>query len=30
VFERVGDEGRELREVARRRDVGRPGVVVWL
>ena len=30
VFERVGAEGRELKEVARRQDVGRPGVVVWL
>ncbi|GAA5894350.1 hypothetical protein JCM8208_006209 [Rhodotorula glutinis] len=30
IFERVGTEGRELREVARRQDVGRPGVVVWL
>ncbi|BGP39147.1 hypothetical protein JCM10449v2_003085 [Rhodotorula kratochvilovae] len=29
VFERVGEAGRELEEVARRRDVGRPGVVLW-
>ncbi|GAA5844053.1 hypothetical protein JCM9279_003716 [Rhodotorula babjevae] len=29
VFERVGAEGRELKEVARRQDVGRPGVVLW-
>ncbi|GAA5897130.1 hypothetical protein JCM6882_001800 [Rhodosporidiobolus microsporus] len=30
IFERVGDEGRELKEVARKRDVGRPGIALWL
>ncbi|KPV77536.1 uncharacterized protein RHOBADRAFT_51380 [Rhodotorula graminis WP1] len=30
IMERVGADGRELKEVARRQDVGRPGVVVWL
>ncbi|GAA5823479.1 hypothetical protein JCM11251_000648 [Rhodosporidiobolus azoricus] len=30
VFERVGEEGRELKEVARKQDVGRPGIALWL
>ncbi|GAA5970575.1 hypothetical protein JCM11641_007358 [Rhodosporidiobolus odoratus] len=29
IFERAGVDGRKLREVARARDVGRPGVVLW-
>ncbi|GAA5903773.1 hypothetical protein JCM5296_003920 [Sporobolomyces johnsonii] len=30
VFERVGEEdGRDLKEVARVQDVGRPGIVLW-
>ncbi|GAA5870050.1 hypothetical protein JCM8547_001448 [Rhodosporidiobolus lusitaniae] len=29
IFERTGEEGRELKEVARKQDVGRPGIAVW-
>ncbi|BGP15165.1 hypothetical protein JCM10213_008695 [Rhodosporidiobolus nylandii] len=30
IFERMGEGGKELREVARKQDVGRPGIVLWL
>ncbi|GAA6025688.1 hypothetical protein JCM11491_005223 [Sporobolomyces phaffii] len=30
VFERVGEDGRELREVARLEECGKPAIAVWL